>query len=227
MTEPQTMNPQTVIPGTETPLPENLPLFVLPSILVLPRGRLPLNIFEPRYRAMVDDALGQGRMIGVVQQRTPQDEGSSPQLYQVGCAGKIMTFSETEKGNYLISLQGICRFAIAEELPMQRGYRRVRPDWSLYHDDLTETPHGVIERGRLFSSLRNYFKMHSIMANWDVIQDTADEQLLISLAMTCPFAPWEHQALLEARSLADRARLLLSLIEMAALDQGEQAHIRH
>lgn len=218
---------RTTAPKPDATMPQILPLFVLPSILLLPRGRLPLNIFEPRYRAMVDDALGVGRMIGVIQQRAQQDEGDAPLLYQTGCAGKIMTFSETEKGNYLISLQGMCRFTIAEELPLHQGYRRVCPDWTAYHDDLTEPPHGVVERTRLFTALRNYFKMHGIMANWEVIQDTADEQLLISLAMTCPFAPWEHQALLEARSLADRARLLLSLIEMAALDQGEREMVRH
>ena len=222
-----TTEPHSTSHTAEAALPDTLPLFVLPSILVLPRGRLPLNIFEPRYRAMVDDALGQGRMIGVIQQRVPQDESVRPSLYQVGCAGKIMTFSETEKGNYLISLQGVCRFVVAEELPLRQDYRVVRPDWSVYRDDLTETPHGVIERGRLFAALRNYFKMHGIMANWDVIQDTADEQLLISLSMTCPFAPWEHQALLESSSLADRARLLLTLIEMAALDQGEREIVRH
>lgn len=219
--------PHRVAPITEMALPAILPLFVLPSILLLPRGRLPLNIFEPRYRAMIEDAMGQGRLIGVIQQRMPQDEGAIPQLYQVGCVGKIMTFSETEKGNYLISLQGVCRFAIAEELALQQGYRRVRPDWTAYREDMAEPSHGVIERGRLFAALRNYFKLHGIMANWDVIQETADEQLLISLAMTCPFAPWEHQALLEASSLADRARLLLSLIEMASLDHGEHEIVRH
>lgn len=221
-------------------LPDALPLFVLPSILLLPRGRLPLNIFEPRYRAMIDDALGNNRMVGVVQQLEPADkragskqEGQDGQtanspLYKVGCAGKIMTFSETEKGNYLLSLQGICRFALGEELPPHGGgYRRAKPDWSAYGGDLAEAPHGMVDRIRLYAALRNYFRVHGITANWDVIKETADEHLIISLAMTCPFAPWEHQAILEASNLTERAQLLLSLIEMATLDQGDNEMVRH
>jgi len=208
-------------------LPDSLPLFVLPSVLLLPRGRLPLNIFEPHYRAMIDDALGQpNRMIGVMQQSEAATEGQTAPIYSVGCAGKIMSFSETDKGAYLISLQGISRFAVAEELPTHRNYRRARPLWLPYSEDLTEPPHGVVERGRLFKALRHYFKVHGINANWEVIQDTPDEQLIISLAMTCPFAPWEHQALLEASTLAERARLILTMIEMATLDQGNDM-IRH
>lgn len=211
-----------------TDLPETLPLFVLPSVLLLPRGRLPLNIFEPRYRAMIDDALGQKhRMVGIVQQNDTETGGDNIKLYTVGCAGRITSFAETEKGTYLISLYGISRFGLGEELPLLNGFRRVRPVWTPYTEDLTEPPHGVVERGRLFTALRHYFKVHGIMANWDVIQDTPDEQLIISLSMTCPFAPWEHQALLEAPTLAERARLLLTLIEMATLDHGNDEMVRH
>lgn len=209
-------------------MPDMLPVFVLPSILLLPRGRLPLNIFEPHYRAMIEDTLGQrDRLIGVVQQQDNQAAQPTPALYSIGCAGRITSFAETDRGTYLISLHGISRFAIAEELPQRRGYRQVRPDWTRYDEDRVEPPHGVVERGRLFRALRHYFKVHGITANWDVIQETPDEHLVTSLAMTCPFAPGEHQALLEAPSLADRARLLLTMVEMATLDQGYHDMLRH
>jgi Lon protease-like protein len=211
-------------------LPDTLPVFVLPSVLLLPRGRLPLNIFEPRYRAMIDDALGSStRMVGIVQEKekSASTNEENPELYSVGCAGRIMSFSETDKGTYIISVHGLSRFGVGTEQGMVKGYRRITPIWTPYIDDMTEPPHGVVERGRLFNALRHYFKVHGIMANWDVIQETPDENLVISLAMTCPFAPWEHQALLEASSLAERARLLLTLIEMATLDHGNDASIRH
>lgn len=224
-------------PPSAFTLPDSLPLFVLPSILLLPRGRLPLNIFEPRYRAMVDDALGQGRMIGVIQQlepvtsavreSVPSEQDSTPPLYKVGCVGRIMTFSETDKGNYLLSLLGLGRFAIKEELPLQRGYRRVKTDFSAYNGDRDEPPDGFIDRPRLFGALGKYFRAHNITANWDVIRDTTDDQLVTALSMTCPFAPWEQQALLEAIDLPARAQLLLSLIEMASLDQSDSEIVRH
>lgn len=208
--------------------PDVLPVFVLPSVLLLPRGRLPLNIFEPHYRAMIEDTLGQrDRLIGVVQQQDNQAAQPTPALYSIGCAGRITSFAETDRGTYLISLHGISRFSITEELPQRRGYRQVRPDWTRYDEDRVEPPHGVVERGRLFRALRHYFKVHGITANWDVIQETPDEHLVTSLAMTCPFAPGEHQALLEAPSLADRARLLLTMVEMATLDQGYHDMLRH
>lgn len=227
MTDQATATSAPPIAPQTAPLPETLPLFVLPSVLLLPRGRLPLNIFEPRYRALVDDALGlPQRMIGIVQ-INDTESGDGAKLFTVGCAGRIASFAETDKGTYLISLTGVSRFGLGEELEMVNGYRRIRPVWSAYGEDLSEPPHGVVERGRLFSALRHYFKVHGIMANWDVIQDTPDEQLIISLAMTCPFAPWEHQALLEAPTLAERSRLLLTLIEMATLDHGNDETVRH
>ncbi|MEJ0062470.1 MAG: LON peptidase substrate-binding domain-containing protein [Alphaproteobacteria bacterium] len=146
------------LPFATLELPETLPLFVLPSILLLPRGRLPLNIFEPRYLALVDDALSQGRMMGIVQQMEPQAEGDAVSLYKVGCMGRIMSFSETEKGNYLLSLQGVSRFGLGEELPSRNGYRRTRADFTLYADDQAEAPHGVVERGRLFAGVASLFQ---------------------------------------------------------------------
>lgn len=209
-------------------LPKTLPLFVLPSILLLPQGRLPLNIFEPRYIAMVDAALSRpDRMIGIIQsQETPADETPLP-LHKVGCAGRIVSFAETEKNTYLISLQGISRFAVGKEMPLENGFRRIVPEWAAYEHDLLPPAHGIIERGRLFAALRHYFKMHEITANWEVIEETSDDNLITSLAMTCPLAPWEHQALLDAATVAERAHLLMTMIEMAALEEGRKDAVFH
>src|SRR5688500_606001 len=108
-------------------MPEEIPVFPLAGVLLLPHGQLPLNIFEPRYVAMVEDALKDGRIIGMIQPRLQENDLTS--LYDTGCAGRIKSFSEIADGRYLITLQGLCRFKIGEELPQKNGYRRVRPDW--------------------------------------------------------------------------------------------------
>jgi uncharacterized protein len=215
--------------AAEGPLPEILPLFVHPSIMLLPRGHLPLNLFESRYIAMIDDVLATpSRLIGIVQQREAQTQDERPLLYEIGCAGRISSFAETDRGTYLISLRGVCRFTISEEVASEKTYRQVRPQWRNFVSDLNEPKQGLIERDRLFAALRHYFRQHSIAANWEVIQETSDDHLITSLAMTCPLAPWEQQALLEAPNLAERAKLLLILVEMATLEgQGAADMVRH
>ncbi len=198
-------------------LPGDLPIFPLTGVLLLPRAQLPLNIFEPRYLNMIADALGEGRMIGMIQPRSPNDESEQPEVYPVGCAGRITQFEETEDGRFMINLRGLTRFKITEELPVRDGYRRVEADWTAYRDDLAE-PEGEIERKRLFVSLKPYFEARQIDANWDAIHDTPSERLINSLAMICPFEPLEKQALLEAQTLADRLEVLTSLVEMAVLE---------
>ncbi|HUY68148.1 MAG TPA: LON peptidase substrate-binding domain-containing protein [Alphaproteobacteria bacterium] len=208
---------------TEAPsaLPEVLPIFPLAGALLLPRGRLPLNIFEPRYVAMIEDALGHGRLIGMVQP-TAEIEGEAPPLYTIGCAGRITSFTETDDGRFLIGLTGLCRFAVAEELePDRRGYRRVRPDWQNFLADLGGADDSEIDRERLLGILRNYFKMQSIAADWNAVQGTGNEMLVSSLAMICPLAPNEKQALLEAPDLRRRAELLVALLEMASMPSAE------
>lgn len=108
----------------------------LSGMLLLPRGRLPLNIYEPRYIAMVEDALGQGRLVGIIQPSLPEDKAPVPPLYQVGCAGRIVSFSETDDGRFLINLHGVCRFSVEDELPQIRGYRRVKPEWKNFLSDI-------------------------------------------------------------------------------------------
>ena len=200
-----------------------LPVFPLTGVLLLPRGLLPLNIFETRYIAMVDDALSSDRMIGMVQPVDPHCRAHAPEIYRLGCAGRITSFEETDDGRYLITLCGVCRFRIAEELEKTRGYRRVSADWSCFPDDLGEPPDlPVLDRDRLDRALGAYFERHGISANWQAIAQTPDERLITSLSMICPFEPPEKQALLEAPTLAGRAELLLSLIEMAVLDNVDE-----
>ncbi len=196
-------------------MPSTLPVFPLSGVLLLPRGQLPLNIFEPRYIAMIDDALAHERMIGMVQ---PSGPGNPPKVYPHGCAGRITSFDETDDGRYLITLTGLCRFRIDQELATVRGYRRVVADWSGFRDDMegrVETP--CLDRARLKSVLMAYFRRQGITANWEAVDNAPDDRLVVSLAMICPFDPKEKQALLEAPDPAARADLLLSLIEMAAL----------
>ncbi len=226
-----------VFDPTAEELPEDLPIFPLTGVLLLPRAQLPLNIFEPRYLDMVTDALGDGRMIGMVQPRVPGDyvqggyapgdtdespsteEDQQPAVYPVGCAGRITQFEETEDGRFLINLRGIARFRIAGEMPMRDGYRRVEADWSDYLSDLTEPDEATpMDKKRLFASLKPYFEGQEIQANWDAINDTPSERLINSLSMICPFEPLEKQALLEAPSLKDRLDVLTSLVEMAVLE---------
>jgi len=213
-------------------LPATLPIFPLTGVLLLPRGKLPLNIFEPRYLAMVSDALAGDRMIGMVQPfeddpstltgGTPPGEQSAadrqkPAVYPTGCAGRISAFSEADEGRLHITLTGVARFTIREEIPSLRGYRRVMPDWQSYKSDLAVADDAIVDRPRLFAALRAYFALHGITADWDSIGATPDEPLVTSLAMICQFAPSEKQALLEAPDLAERSRVMTALVEMAVL----------
>ena len=216
-------------PGTRAALPEVLPIFPLTGTLLLPRGRLPLNIFEPRYLAMVRDALGGERLIGMVQPSEPQDDnrgprggGVNPPVYLIGCAGRVTQFSEADDGRYLITLTGVSRFRIAEELPLLSGYRRVVPDWRPFeHDrDMPEVPE--FDRARLIRGLQSYFAQRQLSADWSAVEKAPSEHLITSLAMACPFAPSEKQALLEAADLGQRATLLTTLVEMAAVKPASE-----
>lgn len=201
-------------------LPETIPVFPLTGVLLLPRGKLPLNIFEPRYLNMVQDALASNRLIGMIQ---PRDGGmgNHPPLYDIGCVGRITSFSETEDGRFLITLTGISRFRIAGEVPTTRGYRRIIADWSAFAADLDEDAPCDLDRARLDGTLRAYFKQQGISANWDSIAQAPLDRLITSLAMICPFDAPEKQALLESPDLNARAKLLLALVEMAVHQGGD------
>jgi uncharacterized protein len=194
-------------------LPEILPIFPLTGVLLLPRGRLPLNIFEPRYLAMFHDAMKGERLIGMVQPSDPPVREINPAVYPLGCAGRITSFSETDDGRFLVTLTGVSRFRIREELPLLSGYRRVVAEWHDFTEDRNPDEAGF-DRTRLTNGLRNFFTQRQVRADWSAIDQAPGEHLVTSIAMMCPFAPSEKQALLEAKTLDERARLLTALIEM-------------
>ena len=200
-------------------LPAEFAVFPLSGALLLPRGKLPLNIFERRYLAMAQDSLSMtGRMFGMIQPdpQTSEDR-DEPALYHVGCLGRLSSFSETDDGRLLITLTGLIRFNIVSELGMRNGYRRVRGDFSSYTGDLVLPPPPVdIEREKLLIALRRYFARRNVEANWEAIKGLSDDALVITLAMACPFEAVEKQALLEAPTDGDRAATLLALLEMGA-----------
>ncbi len=198
-------------------LPDSLPIFPLPGVLLLPGGRLPLNVFEPRYLNMVRDSLAGTRLIGMIQpSKETEDPGSAP-TYRTGCAGRMVSFSETEDGRYLITLAGFIRFDVALELEPHEGYRLVQPDFVRFRDDLSEDIEGI-DRDGLLAALRDYFQAAEIDGDWSAIEKAADDSLVTSLAMACPFEPPEKQAILEALTLAERAETLTTVLRMAALE---------
>jgi hypothetical protein len=201
-------------------LPAEIAVFPLPGALLLPRARLPLNIFEPRYLAMTFDALANGRMFGMIQPRpgAPR-EADGPGLYAIGCLGRLSSFAETEDGRILITLTGVIRFRVAAELEMRRGYRRVRADYAAFRPDLDlSLSPPPIDRPALMAALRPFFRARGIEANWEAVERTSDEMLVLTLCMVCPFEIAEKQALLEAESAAARAGMLIALLQMGAHD---------
>jgi len=201
-------------------LPEVMPIFPLPGALLLPRARLPLNIFEPRYLAMLDDTLKtEHRLIGMVQ--PIEDSGSPPRLQKIGCAGRVTSLSETEDGRYLIALTGVSRFRIREELEGFTPYRRVRPEWPDFAADLKgpESDPGF-DRDRFLTLLGRYFEVQHLSSDWDSLREADTEMLINSLSIMCPFAVEEKQALLEAPRLGDRRDTLVALLEFSIAGQG-------
>ncbi len=201
------------------PLPASLPIFPLSGVLLLPRGRLPLNIFEPRYLAMVDHALAGDRMIGMIQPTGPESPARNPPVYKTGCAGRIVSLAE-DGPRYLLTLAGISRFSVTEELATTCAYRQVVADWTPYQADLVEPESLALDRARLFAGLKTFFTQHGIGVDWSALEKAGDERLVTSLAMTCPFSAAEKQALLEAPTLDSRAEILTSLVEMIARSAG-------
>ncbi len=196
---------------TKINLPEMLPIFPLHGVLLLPGGRLPLNIFEPRYLDMCDKALRTDRMIGVIQPLNC----SCQEVYTTGCAGKIMEFTETSDGRYEITLQGISRFTIAEEIEDANEFRSIRADWGDYLDDSANEKKCLgLKRDRLKQLLQGYFKREGMECSWKAIDDSPDGRLMTCLAMTCPLPAAEKQALLEEKCCKKRASMFMTILEM-------------
>jgi Lon protease-like protein len=204
-------------------LPESLPIFPLTGVLLLPRGRLPLNVFEARYLAMTDDVLGGDRMIGMIQPVEHESTSFNPPIYQTGCAGRITAFME-EGSRYLITLTGVSRFDVVSEMKVERGYRRVVPNWEPYASDF-DPDQGPVDRARLIGGFKGFFARNEIKTDWATIEQATDERLVTLLAMIAPFGPIEKQGLLTARTTTDRGKLLIGLAEMALADGP--AEIRH
>ena len=199
-------------------LPHECAIFPLAGALLLPNGKLPLNIFEPRYVAMTLDSLAAGRMFGMIQPdptAAPSDHG--PGLYRIGCLGRLSSFSETDDGRLLITLTGLIRFTVQSELPMRRGYRRIIPSYAGFEADLADDKPTRIDREAILTALRGYFTRRGVEANWDAIKRMSDDVLVVTLAMACPFEAVEKQALLEAPTEADKAETLLALLRMGAM----------
>ncbi len=197
-------------------LPSTIPVFPLPRALLLPRARLPLHIFEPRYLQMLDDTLKTShRLIGMIQPRdVPGSE--TPKLHRIGCAGRLTAFSETEDGRYMITLSGISRFQIVSEVEGFTPYRRCEVTWDGFDRDLgpTEKDKGF-DRETFLALLGRFFDDQSLKTDWESLREADDELLINSLSMLCPFDAEDKQALLEAPSLTTRRETLVTLIEFA------------
>ncbi|MEM6636993.1 MAG: LON peptidase substrate-binding domain-containing protein [Pseudomonadota bacterium] len=198
-------------------LPETIPVFPLPGALLLPRSRLPLHIFEPRYLAMLDDTLKTShRLIGMIQPLEGPEGASGSGLHKIGCAGRLTAFSETEDGRYMITLSGMSRYRVIKEVSGFTPYRRTEVSWAGFERDLgpNEEDRGF-DRAAFLDLLGRFFSAHSLSTDWDSLKEAEDELLINSLSMLCPFDFEDKQALLEAPSLPTRRETLVTLIEFA------------
>jgi hypothetical protein len=196
-------------------LPRSLPLFPLTGVVLLPRGALPLNIFEPRYLEMVDDALKGDRLIGMIQPTENEETVLRPKLSMVGCAGRIVAYRETDDNRYLLTLSGVCRFRLDGEIDAVTAYRKGLCDFAPFASDLAGAEENDFPRERLVSALKNYLSSRDLKADWKSVMSAPSEALINALSMMCPFDPAEKQALLEAPTLKDRVSTLVALLEMS------------
>jgi Lon protease-like protein len=211
--------------GLSGGLPTRFPIFPLPGAILLPGGNLPLNIFEPRYLAMTRDAMRTDRVIGMMQPNGSGDD-PRPKVFPVGCAGRITSFSETDDGRYLITVTGVRRFDVVEELRVGTPYRQVIASFERWREDLEPAPPPDSLKPTLMGALRGYFEVNGISADWGQIQAAPLGGLITSLAMICPFEPCEKQALLEAVDAEQRGKVLIALLQMGALG-GKDMCARH
>ncbi|MDX8432440.1 ATP-dependent protease [Mesorhizobium sp. M4B.F.Ca.ET.215.01.1.1] len=203
-------------------LPATIPVFPLAGALLLPGGRMPLNIFEPRYLQMVDEAVGGARLIGIIQPSLDgalRDDGE-PELCSVGCAGRIISLAESGDGRYLISLQGVCRFRITHEAATKTPFRQCRI--APFLADLDEDRAGAeVDRPSLLKAFRAYLQANDLEADWESVSRAENAMLVNALSMMAPYGPAEKQALLEAADLKTRAETLIAITEMALAREGE------
>lgn len=204
-------------------LPATIPVFPLPGALLLPRGQMPLNIFEPRYLAMIDDAMAdRHRLIGMIQPDTAHPGSEErPNLYKVGCVGRITQLAETGDGRYVLELTGVARFRIVDEPHVLTPYRQCRVDYHPFADDFEPRKgEDAVDREALLEALAGFLKANKLNADWDGIEKAPNEALVNALAMMSPYGAAEKQAMLEAQDLKTRAEILVALTEME-LARGE------
>lgn len=198
-------------------LPQRLPVFPLAGALLLPRADLPLNIFEPRYLDMVSDAMSGDRLIGMIQPQVESEaDGSRPALQAVGCAGRITSYAETPDDRLLVTLTGVCRFNVVEELDADTAYRLVVADYHPYAVDLvSDVGAADVNRPALLKAFRDYLQANDMNADWDQVDAASTEVLVNTLSLLAPYPARDKQALLEAPDLKTRADVLIALTEMA------------
>ncbi len=202
-------------------LPRELPVFPLPQAILLPRSRLPLNIFEPRYLAMIDAAMSGDRLVGMIQPASLDHSAEPPALSRVGGAGRIISYQETDDGRYLIVLAGICRFAVRRETTFGKPYRTVEADWASFAGDLWQPQEEhPVNRDGLLAALKAYLQRNGFGVDWTSVADAPIETLINSLSADCPFTNAEKQALVEAQTLEDRCGVLTTLLTMERSGQN-------
>ncbi len=204
-------------------LPGRIPVFPLSGALLLPTGQMPLSIFEPRYLAMVDHAMASERIIGMVQPRLNQSDRSAiPQMADVGCAGRIVQFAETGDSRYLITLAGICRYRILEEIDVNTPFRQCNVSAAAYADDFNpKYGEDAVDRQALLQAFRHYLIAKDLETDWDSVNEASNASLVTALAMMAPAGPAEKQALLEACDHKSRAELLIAITEIALAGGSE------
>ena len=212
-------------------LPQNIPLFPLPGALLLPNSRLPLNIFEPRYISMVEDTIAtKHRLIGMIQPvkiDTGKELSERNKYQKVGCAGRVVSFTETSDGRYLITLEGVSRFNFQNEVEHQKPYVLSQIDWSFYKNDLTpfEDSNGF-DRNGFLEILKKYLDSAQIASDWEVLRKAKEEVLVNSLSMLCPFEPDEKQVLLEADTIRNRLDVLVTLMKLSSENDLESQYVQ-
>jgi len=211
-------------------LPSELAVFPLAGAVVMPGVQLPLNIFEPRYLNMVNDALAGDRLIGMIQPKGDPDEEESdeePEIHRVGCAGRITSYSETNDGRVVLVLTGVCRFRVREEIDARHGYRRVAADWTPFAIDFAETEGTIADPDGFLSSLRTFCKLRNVEIPWDDVKKMPSQELVNLLCAHLPLEPEDKQALIETLEIKDRAQLMRGLMDMASASSMETAEHRH
>jgi uncharacterized protein len=198
-------------------LPEVIPVFPLPGALLLPRGQMPLNIFEQRYLSMVDDAFRDGhRLIGMIQPDvTHSPDEDRPVLFQIGCVGRITQLAETGDGRYILELTGVSRFKVVEEMTVLTAYRQCKVNYFPFIDDFTARKgEGAVDREALLAVLSDFLKANNLKVDWEGIESAPNEALVNALAMMSPYGPAEKQAMLEAPDLKTRAEILIAITQI-------------